>query len=96
MSELSWRCRRGTRRGRARGHHYGHAAALALVIALAGVCPCLCSTFLMIRPHAMNGDAVFSLIVGGTCIPSRNFMGGACTWQLRACRRAGAHIFGEG
>ena len=22
-----------------------------------------------------------------TCIPSRNFMGGARTWQLRACRR---------
>ena len=60
---------------------------LALVIALAGVCPCLCSTCLMIRPHAMNGDAVFSLIVGGTCIPSRNFMGGARTRQLRACRR---------
>ena len=60
---------------------------LALVIALAGVCPCFCSTCLMIRPHAMNGDAVFSLIVGGTCIPSRNFMGGARTWQLRACRR---------
>ena len=58
---------------------------LALVIALAGVCPCFCSTCLMIRPHAMNGDAVFSLIVGGTCIPSRNFMGGARTWQLRAC-----------
>ena len=43
-----------------------------------------------------NGDAVFSLIIGGTCIPSRNFMGGARTWQLRACRRAGAQIFGEG
>ena len=69
---------------------------LALVIALAGVCPCFCSTCLMVRPHAMNGDAVFSLIVGGTCIPSRNFMGGARTWQLRAYRRAGAQIFGEG
>ena len=57
---------------------------LALVIALAGGCPCLCYTF-CIDSTTWNGDAVFSLIVGGTCIPSRNFMGGARTWQMRAC-----------
>ena len=39
-----------------------------------------------LRPMRSLGVWLLASLLA-TCIPSRNFMGGARTWQLRACRR---------